>query len=71
MLHALTVPTLAFHADKDSLVSKKSVKFFHTNEQVTITHLHSSYHQYFTEEDYSLILSSFTDLIDGFKPEPH
>ena len=70
MLHTLSVPTLAFHADKDSLVSKKSVKFFHTNEQVTITHLHTSYHQYFTEEDYSLILSSFTDLIDGFKPEP-
>ena len=57
--------TLVFHADNDSLVSKKAVKYFSGHENVTVTHLKSSYHQYFAEEDYSMILASFTSLMES------
>jgi len=64
MLNTLTVPTYVFHADNDSLVSKKAVKYFAQNENVRITHLRTSYHQYFTEEDNILITESFSALVN-------
>ncbi len=67
MLPSLAVPTYVFHADNDSLVSKKAVKIFSLNENVSITHLKSSYHQYFSDDDYNIILKSFCELIDNLK----
>ena len=65
MVPTLTVPTFVFHSDNDSLVSKKSVKFFSVNEKISVTHLKNSYHQYFTDEDYEIILTSFSSLIEN------
>ena len=65
----LSVPSVVFHADNDSLVSKKSVKFFERNERIEVKHLKSSYHQYFSEEDYATVLSSFEELLGVIKAE--
>ena len=63
---SITVPTYVFHAKYDSLVSGKAVSFFGKNDHIKVTHLHNSYHQYFTDEDYDVILKSFAEL---FKKE--
>ena len=63
MVPMLSAPTFVFHSDNDSLVSKKAVKFFSHNENISVTHLKNSYHQYFTDEDYETVLESFRALI--------
>ena len=65
MLESLTMPTSAFHSDNDSLVSSKAVKYFERNENVNVTHLKTSYHQYFTEEDNEIILGEFERMLEG------
>lgn len=60
----LTTPTYAFHAKNDSLVSKHATKFFPNSENVKVTTLENSYHQYFDEADYNIILNSFKELFN-------
>jgi len=70
LTHEISMPTLVFHADNDSLVSKKAVKFFHHNSNVQVTHLKTSFHQYFSNADYELMLDSFSELIKTINKKP-
>ena len=65
MLPLLSIPTFVFHSDNDSLVSGKAVKYFKRNENVSVTHLENSYHQYFAPQDYSTVLDAFSLLIEN------
>ena len=64
MVKDLTVKTYAFHAKNDSLVSNRATKFYPKTENFKLTVLENSYHQYFEEEDYKIILSSFRELFN-------
>ena len=59
------VPTMAFHAANDSLVSKKAIKPMLKNENISVTVLNTSYHQHFSEEDYKTICDSFSTLMNN------
>lgn len=59
----ITMPAYVFHSRHDSLVSRKAVKFFEGGKNTEIIHLHDSYHQYFTEEDYGIILKKFSEML--------
>ena len=59
----ISMPTYVFHASHDSLVSKRAVNFFMNNENIHITQLENSYHQYFADEDYNVIINSFEKLV--------
>ncbi len=65
----LTMPAYVFQSKHDSLVSKKSVKFFEGAEKTEIIHLCNSYHQYFTKEDYDIILMYFEKMLSLLKTE--
>lgn len=63
LVASITSPTHVFHAEHDSLVSKKAVKPFLKNDRIAVDVLASSYHQYFSEEDDKIITSAFSDLM--------
>ena len=67
LVESVSAPTYVFHAAHDSLVSRKAIKPFMKNSLIKVTHLTTSYHQYFSEEDDKIITESFAELMEKAK----
>ena len=62
-INDIKVPTHLYMSKKDEFVSIDSIKYFKDNPNVDVTVLESSYHYFFTDEDYVYMIGGFNEVL--------
>lgn len=63
LIPLLKTKVLCFQSAKDEMVSMKAVEYLKKNENISLEILKNSYHFYYNDEDYKLILDKFSEVL--------
>ena len=63
LIPLLKTRVLCFQSENDEMVSMKALEYLKKNENISLEILKNSYHFYYNDEDYKLILDKFSEVL--------